>query len=370
MAELELKSVRKAFGDLEVIHGVSLRIADGEFVVLVGPSGCGKSTLLRMIAGLEKVTEGDVLIDGDVVNDVTAAERGLAMVFQSYALYPHMSVYKNMAFGLENSRMDRAEIDRRVTRAAEMLRITPYLQRKPRALSGGQRQRVAIGRAIVRDPKIFLFDEPLSNLDAELRVTMRKELAGLHDELGGTMIYVTHDQIEAMTLANTIVVLRDGYVEQIGRPLELYNRPRNRFVAGFIGSPKMNLLDGHVTESNGEALTVMLAGEHTIPIPFGGGRAAPGDPITLGIRPEHMSVVDDGQASATIPVKVDLNEQLGGETYLYCTADGLPQLTIHQPGQRRAQRGDALRLSIETDQAHLFDGAGDALGHGRAAEHD
>ena len=372
MAELELKNVRKSYGDLEVIHGVSLKIADGEFVVLVGPSGCGKSTLLRMIAGLEKITDGEVLIDGEIANHVTAAERGLAMVFQSYALYPHMSVYKNMAFGLENTRMDRAEIDRRVRRAAEMLRITDYLQRKPRALSGGQRQRVAIGRAIVRDPKIFLFDEPLSNLDAELRVTMRKELSGLHAEIGGTMIYVTHDQVEAMTLADTIVVLRDGYVEQIGRPLDLYNRPRNRFVAGFIGSPKMNLLDGTVTALNGAAVTVTLNGDHAIPLPFGADRLSPGDPVTLGIRPEHLDIVDDGDGddTATIAAKVDLNEQLGGETYLYCSAAGLPQLTIHQPGQRPVVRGAALRLRVQTDQAHLFDHAGDTLGRGVEAAGD
>ncbi len=251
MTEIRLNNVTKAFGNVEVIHGIDLHVESGQFVVFVGPSGCGKSTLLRIIAGLEKVTGGDVVINGDVVNAVPASERGLAMVFQSYALYPHMSVYKNMAFGLENSRMPRAEIESRVNAAAAMLQITPYLNRRPKQLSGGQRQRVAIGRAIVRDPKAFLFDEPLSNLDAELRVTMRKELAALHAKLGGTMIYVTHDQIEAMTLANKIVVLNSGRVEQIGAPLDLYNRPQNTFVAGFIGSPRMNLLEAEIAAGDG-----------------------------------------------------------------------------------------------------------------------
>ena len=242
MATLRLNQVNKIFGSTHVIHDVDLDVADGEFVVFVGPSGCGKSTLLRMIAGLEQITSGTAEIDGQVVNDVSAAERGLAMVFQSYALYPHMSVYQNMAFGLENNRMPKPEIDKRVNEAARMLRIEELLRRKPRALSGGQRQRVAIGRAIVREPKIFLLDEPLSNLDAELRVLMRAELSDLHRRLAATMIYVTHDQVEAMTLADKIVVLRDGRVEQVGRPLDLYNHPANHFVAGFIGSPKMNFL--------------------------------------------------------------------------------------------------------------------------------
>ncbi len=267
MAHLELREVTKRYGDVEIIHGVDLEALDGEFVVLVGPSGCGKSTLLRMIAGLEEASSGDVVINGERVNHVPASDRGLAMVFQSYALYPHMTVYKNMAFGLENTRMARDQIDARVHRAAEMLQITEYLQRKPKALSGGQRQRVAIGRAIVREPKIFLFDEPLSNLDAELRVTMRKELAALHAEIGGTMIYVTHDQTEAMTLANRIVVLRDGNIEQIGSPLELYNQPQNLFVAGFIGSPKMNFIETAV-ESVGGGSLALAAGPHRIELPF------------------------------------------------------------------------------------------------------
>ena len=280
MTEIRLKNVLKAYGKVEVIHGIDLHVESGEFVVFVGPSGCGKSTLLRIIAGLEKVTGGEVLIDGDVVNTIPASERGLAMVFQSYALYPHMSVYKNMAFGLENSRMPRSEIESRVNQAAAMLQITDYLHRRPKQLSGGQRQRVAIGRAIVRDPKAFLFDEPLSNLDAELRVAMRKELAALHGKLGGTMIYVTHDQIEAMTLANKIVVLNAGRVEQIGAPLDLYNNPQNTFVAGFIGSPRMNLLEADIAE--GEGGLALSVGNQRISIP---------SRLTIEVSPKSMSPV-------------------------------------------------------------------------------
>src|SRR5919112_3767050 len=266
MAELKLIDIKKSYGAVTIIHGVDLAIADGEFVVFVGPSGCGKSTLLRIIAGLEEVSVGEIQIDGKSVTRVPASDRGLAMVFQSYALYPHMSVYKNMAFALENMGLGRSEIDQRVRRAAQMLRLTDYLERKPKALSGGQRQRVAIGRAIVRDPKIFLFDEPLSNLDAELRVATRKELAALHGEIGGTMIYVTHDQVEAMTLADRIVVLRSGRIEQVGTPLEVYNRPANLFVAGFIGSPRMNLLPARLVEASG-ALNLELSSDIVLPIP-------------------------------------------------------------------------------------------------------
>ncbi|HVO90626.1 MAG TPA: sn-glycerol-3-phosphate ABC transporter ATP-binding protein UgpC, partial [Casimicrobiaceae bacterium] len=258
MASLQLRSVVKRFGETTAIHGVDLDVPDGEFVVFVGPSGCGKSTLLRMIAGLESVSEGDVLIDGKRVNDVSAAQRGLAMVFQSYALYPHMTVHQNLAFGLENLRTPRAEVERKVNDAARMLKLDELLQRRPTQLSGGQRQRVAIGRAIVRSPSIFLFDEPLSNLDAELRVAMRAEITGLHQRLRTTMIYVTHDQVEAMTMADRIVVLRGGRVEQTGTPLELYNRPANRFVAGFIGSPQMNFLHGRATGPNDSVSGIVL----------------------------------------------------------------------------------------------------------------
>ncbi|WP_419909583.1 ABC transporter ATP-binding protein [Hoeflea sp.] len=359
MTEIILKDVRKAYGDVEVIHGIDLSIDSGKFVVFVGPSGCGKSTLLRIIAGLEGVTSGDVVIDGDVVNAQPASERGLAMVFQSYALYPHMSVYKNMAFGLENSKMPREEIEQRVNDAASMLQITPYLKRRPKALSGGQRQRVAIGRAIVRDPKAFLFDEPLSNLDAELRVTMRKELAGLHAKLGGTMIYVTHDQVEAMTLANTIVVLNAGRIEQVGAPLDLYNRPQNTFVAGFIGSPRMNLVDAAAEASDGRI--ELVTGPQRIAI-SSSIRITRSDKITFGARPEHIEIVDEKDADIT--ATVDLSEQLGGETYLYCTPEGMPQLTVHQLGQLPVHNGQEVHLRFDRAAMHLFDGDGKVIANG------
>ncbi|ROU03667.1 ABC transporter ATP-binding protein [Histidinibacterium lentulum] len=357
MTEIRLETIRKAYGDVEVIHGVDLEVRSGEFVVFVGPSGCGKSTLLRIIAGLEDITSGSLKIDGTEVNHVTAADRGLSMVFQSYALYPHMTVYKNMAFGLENSRMPKAEIDARVREAAAMLQITDYLNRRPKALSGGQRQRVAIGRAIVREPRAFLFDEPLSNLDAELRVTMRKELAALHAKIGGTMIYVTHDQIEAMTLADRIVVLQKGRIEQVGKPLELYNRPQNLFVAGFIGSPRMNLIETTVTE--GPAL---VSGAARIALPPGA-PVTPGASVTAGFRPEHLDIVEgDGD----IAVTVTFAEQLGGETYLYCAAEGLPQITVHRPGQLPVEKGQALSLRLDRKQLHLFDADGQVLANGLA----
>jgi ABC-type sugar transport system ATPase subunit len=352
MAELALSGVRKSFGATHVLHGIDLTVADGEFVVFVGPSGCGKSTLLRVIAGLEEVTEGSVAIDGADVTGLPASERGLAMVFQSYALYPHMSVYKNMAFALENMGLPRDEIDMRVWRAAGMLRLTDYLERKPKALSGGQRQRVAIGRAIVRDPKIFLFDEPLSNLDAELRVATRKELAGLHAELGGTMIYVTHDQVEAMTLADRIVVLNGGRIEQVGTPLDLYNRPDNLFVAGFIGSPRMNLLPGAVARSG-----IVTLGEGGHEIACETGALATGAPVTLGVRPEHLSL-SDGQG---LPLAIDLVERLGGESYLYGASPGLPQITLKLDGQSGHQRGETVALAFPLQSLHLFDEAGQAV---------
>lgn len=359
MTEIQLKNVRKAYGDLEVIHGIDLQVHSGEFCVFVGPSGCGKSTLLRIIAGLEGITSGEIAIDGAIVNSISAAERGLAMVFQSYALYPHMSVYKNMAFGLENTRMPRAEIDKRVLKAAELLQITDYLARKPKALSGGQRQRVAIGRAIVRDPKAFLFDEPLSNLDAELRVVMRKELSALHAKIGGTMIYVTHDQIEAMTLADKIVVLQKGMVEQVGAPLELYNRPCNAFVAGFIGSPRMNLFKGKaVREAGGLAINIGGALLNIPNLPS----LRDGDKVTVGIRPEHITVETDGLAD--LHTTVNLSEQLGGETYLYCDSPGLPQITLHQPGQLPIVKGEALPLWFDRARVHIFDAEGKAIANG------
>jgi multiple sugar transport system ATP-binding protein len=363
MAHLELDGVTKSYGTIEIIHGVDLEVKDGEFVVFVGPSGCGKSTLLRMIAGLEDISGGDVKIDGAIVNAIPASERGLAMVFQSYALYPHMSVYKNMAFGLENMGLPKAEIEKRVSGAATLLRLTDYLQRKPKALSGGQRQRVAIGRAIVRNPKICLFDEPLSNLDAELRVAMRKELSALHADLGGTMIYVTHDQVEAMTLANRIVVLRAGRIEQVGAPLDLYNRPDNLFVATFIGSPKMNVVEASVASTDGSHAELTLPGSRKLSLSFGGDLLKAGQKVSLGIRPEHIDVVPDGD----LEMNVDLAEQLGGETYFYATADGLPQFTIRETGQAGRGRGDAVRISPRRDCVHLFAEDGTAIQHGAVA---
>jgi ABC-type sugar transport system ATPase subunit len=365
MAHLALQSVTKSFGSLQIIHGIDLEVGDREFVVFVGPSGCGKSTLLRLIAGLEQPTSGEIVMDGKTVTGVPASDRGLAMVFQSYALYPHMSVYKNMAFGLENAGLPRADIDRRVTRAASMLRLDDYLDRKPKALSGGQRQRVAIGRAIVRDPKIFLFDEPLSNLDAELRVAMRKELAGLHAEIGGTMIYVTHDQVEAMTLASRIVVLRSGRIEQVGAPLDLYNRPDNLFVATFIGSPKMNAIPAEIVAIDAGGTRLAFGEGNALVLDGTIAGIAVGDAVTIGIRPEHCELAPDGAADCE--AVVEFAEQLGGETYLYCSAVKLEQLTVRQAGQHMKTRGDRVRLSFPRDRLHLFDAQGLALRHGHDA---
>jgi ABC-type sugar transport system ATPase subunit len=347
MASLTLRNVVKSFGPVRVIHGISLDVTDGEFVVFVGPSGCGKSTLLRIIAGLETATEGEVRIDGSVVNELPAAARGLAMVFQSYALYPHMSVYQNLAFGLENARTPRAEVAERVARAARMLQIEALLSRKPRQLSGGQRQRVAIGRAITRNPRIFLFDEPLSNLDAELRVQMRVELSKLHEELGTTMIYVTHDQVEAMTMADKIVVLRDGRLEQAGRPLELYNRPLNRFVAGFIGSPRMNFVAGKVAAQEGGRLTLQSAGLPALSVAAEG--AAVGEPVTIGVRPEHLAVGAEGW-----PLEVEVIEQLGGTSYMHGRLPSGERLTIAETGQTALQAGTAIRVAPAPQHLHVF----------------
>jgi multiple sugar transport system ATP-binding protein len=351
MATLELDRVVKRFGDAEVVHGVDLRAEHGEFCVFVGPSGCGKSTLLRMIAGLEDVSSGEIRIDGQRVNELGAAQRGLAMVFQSYALYPHMTVWQNLAFGLENMKMRRPEIEERVRTAARMLQIEELLGRRPRQLSGGQRQRVAIGRAVVREPKIFLFDEPLSNLDAELRVQMRIELASLHDRLGNTMVYVTHDQVEAMTMADRIVVLRQGNVEQVGAPLELYNRPANRFVAGFIGSPRMNFLDGRILRADASGVLVEIPGVPPLALSADGSGCRVGDPVALGVRPEHVRV--DGPANAA-EARVGATEQLGSDSYLYCELAEGQKLTIHHPGQTRIQRQDVVRVAFDPAACHLF----------------
>ena len=350
MATVELDNLVKDYGDVRAIQGVSLTIEDGEFCVFVGPSGCGKSTLLRMIAGLEEITGGELRIDGERVNEQRASERGLAMVFQTYALYPHMTVRQNLAFGLENIRTPKPEIDSRVAEAARMLQIEPYLDRRPKQLSGGQRQRVAIGRAVVREPRVFLFDEPLSNLDAELRVVMRGEISGLHHRLGNTMIYVTHDQVEAMTMADKIVVLRAGIIEQVGTPLELYNRPANQFVAGFIGSPRMNFIEVTVGKSGANTVAVKDAAGRTYEAAVSGDGLKPGDAAVLGIRPDHLDIVGEGG----VPVTVQAIEQLGGESYLYCETESGAKLTAHISGQTAVKRGDTAHAVFRPEFTHLF----------------
>ena len=352
MSGLILEHVFKRYDSLTVLHDINLTVAPGEFVVFVGPSGCGKSTLLRMIAGLEPISDGDLLIGGARMNDVAAADRGIAMVFQSYALYPHMNVYKNMAFALETARMPKAEIEARVQRSAAILQLEHLLTRKPKQLSGGQRQRVAIGRAIVRDPEIFLFDEPLSNLDAELRVQMRVEIASLHKRLNNTMIYVTHDQVEAMTLDDKIVVLRAGRVEQVGTPLDLYNHPANRFVAGFIGSPKMNFLELAPAQPGGGP---RLA-EQPLDLPF---RVPPGTAVTFGIRPEHLRV---GPGAVSLgEARVALVEQLGSASLIYGHLPDGQAVTLQLEGQRRVAPGESVPLSCAAADCHLFHPDGTAF---------
>ncbi len=359
MAAVTLSGVRKSFGPVEVIKGVDLEIADGEFVVFVGPSGCGKSTLLRMIAGLEEVTAGTVAIGGKVMNDQEPAERGIAMVFQSYALYPHMTVAENMAFALKLAKADKAETARRVKAAAEVLNIAHLLDRKPKALSGGQRQRVAIGRAIVREPEVFLFDEPLSNLDAALRVRMRYEFAGLHQRLKTTMIYVTHDQVEAMTLADRIVVLNGGVIEQVGAPMDLYENPANLFVAEFIGSPKMNLVPGEIVEAGARGATVRLDSGETLKAAVDASSARPGEAVIVGVRPEHLSTTSAG---GQLPVTASFVESLGNATYAYVAREGRDEtLTVQLPGEVRPAAGEALTLQVPADKTYLFDAEGRAF---------
>jgi len=343
MTTVTLDAVRKSFGDREVVHGVTCDIADSELVVVVGPSGCGKSTLLRMVAGLETVTAGTVAIDGRVVNGVEPKDRDIAMVFQNYALYPHMSVYDNMAYGLRMRRMSRAEIRSRVGRAAEILQIDGLLQRKPRQLSGGQRQRVAMGRAIVRDPKVFLFDEPLSNLDAQLRVQMRVEIKRLQQELATTSLYVTHDQVEAMTLADRLIVMNAGTVDQIGRPLDLYERPATAFVAGFIGSPAMNLIAGRL---DGNAVAISDAA-----LPVAPPNGAADRRVLVGLRPEHLDLMPDGP----LALRIELLERLGADTILHGRlADGV-RMTARTPAHFAPALGDTARFSIRAERVHLFD---------------
>jgi len=361
MASLKLDRIGKRFGTATVIHDVELDVADGEFVVFVGPSGCGKSTLLRMISGLEPVSDGDLFIDGKRVNDVPAAQRGLAMVFQSYALYPHMTVRQNLAFGLENLRTPAEEIEKRVQAAAKLPRLDALLQRRPTQLSGGQRQRVAIGRAIVREPRIFLFDEPLSNLDAELRVAMRAEITALHRRLRTTMIYVTHDQVEAMTMADKIVVLRAGRVEQIGSPLDLYRRPRNRFVAGFIGSPQMNFLKASATARDDAHMNVALEAAPATPVEVRArASVGPGSPIHVGIRPEHVRLDAPAEPAIEVVAVVERLEQLGGISFVYCRLPSGEALTVQVLGPLGQRAGESIALRLPVASLHLFSGTEDA----------
>ncbi len=354
MSELQLSDVRKSYGNFEVIKGVDLDIKTGEFVVFVGPSGCGKSTLLRMIAGLEEITSGDLRIDGERMNDVDPSKRGIAMVFQSYALYPHMTVRENMGFALRFAGVPKAEIEQRVGEAANILELGPLLDRKPKQLSGGQRQRVAIGRAIVRHPKIFLFDEPLSNLDAELRVHMRIEIARLHKKLATTIVYVTHDQVEAMTLADKIVVMRGGVVEQVGSPLDLYDDPANLFVAGFIGSPKMNFLTG-IIDAGGTQVRLPDFGNATIPVAIK--EATPGSSVTIGIRPEHFG----GSGSASLDLTIDMLEHLGGETFAYARHGDGELIIIETKNGRGLKAGDSIAARFDPAAALVFDADGRRL---------
>jgi len=357
MAGLELRNLRKSYGEVEVIKGVDLSVEDGEFVVFVGPSGCGKSTLLRMIAGLEDISDGELLIGGRLVNEVEPRDRGIAMVFQSYALYPHMSVYDNFGFGLMLAKTPKAERDRKIREAAKILQMEHLLERKPSQLSGGQRQRVAIGRAIVRQPEVFLFDEPLSNLDAALRVDMRMEIAKLHNDLGATMIYVTHDQVEAMTLADKIVVLDGGVVQQVGAPIELYQRPANLFVAGFIGSPKMNFMTVKVDKVTDETLTVSGKDVVALVLALPGRPVRPGETLTLGVRPHDLLP----NRSGAIVGRVGLIERLGSETTVSLELpSGAPLLAVLE-GDHLLRRGDSMALSIAPEKALLFDTDGNGL---------
>jgi lactose/L-arabinose transport system ATP-binding protein len=344
MSGVTLNQVVKRYGNVQVIHGIDLTIEDGEFCVFVGPSGCGKSTLLRMVAGLEETTEGSMHIGTRNVTHMDPAARGVAMVFQTYALYPHMTVEQNMGFGLKMTGHPASEIKTKVAEASRILKLDPYLKRKPSALSGGQRQRVAIGRAIVRGPEVFLFDEPLSNLDAELRVEMRVEIARLHKEIGATMIYVTHDQVEAMTLADKIVVLRGGHIEQVGAPLDLYRDPDNRFVAGFIGSPSMNFLKGTVRGTAIEAPGLAT----TVPAPTA---CADGAAVEVGLRPEHLAVDRAGDSHT-----VDLTEALGGVSYAYLVSKTTGErLIVEERGDTRSREGETVGLSFEPQRAYVFD---------------
>jgi multiple sugar transport system ATP-binding protein len=350
MASVSFQNIAKAFGSTKVIHGISFDIKDGEFMVLVGPSGCGKSTLLRMLAGLEEISSGTIAIDSKVVNDVESKDRDIAMVFQSYALYPHMTVGDNMAFSLKLRKADAKVTAERVANAAKILNLGPYLQRFPRELSGGQRQRVAMGRAIVRDPKVFLFDEPLSNLDAKLRVAMRAEIKALHQRLKTTTVYVTHDQVEAMTMADRIVVMHDGRIEQIGAPLELYDHPDNLFVAQFIGSPAMNVMNGKVKRTSGSAHVEVACG---VRWPLHAGPGADGQAVAYGIRPGDLRL-SSANADGAVPAEIVVVEPTGAETELLIQA-GDDQLILVTHGRPNVNPGDRVGLSIDPAKVHVFD---------------
>ncbi|MDC0713817.1 sn-glycerol-3-phosphate ABC transporter ATP-binding protein UgpC [Stigmatella sp. ncwal1] len=356
MATLDIRSLTKSFGDTRVIKGVDLRVEDHEFCVFLGPSGCGKSTLLRLIAGLEEATAGEILLDGKPITDLPPARRNLAMVFQSYALYPHMTVRQNMSFALDLAKVEPSVIEEKVRRTARILELEPLLDRKPAALSGGQRQRVAIGRAIVREPRIFLFDEPLSNLDASLRAQMRLEIARLHQEFKATMIYVTHDQVEAMTLADKVVLFNGGNIEQRGSPQELYHRPVNRFVAGFLGTPQMAFLEA---TQQGDSLA--LANGKAIAAPTELKRQEQGRGVTIGVRPEQLTLAEAGQG--TLDGRIEVIERLGSDAYVYLTIPNLGRLTVRCPGDLAATEGSTAAVVIKSNGYHVFDADGVALFH-------
>ena len=358
MAYIEINNINKYFGENHIIKDVSLEIKSRSFTVLVGPSGCGKSTMLRMIAGLEDINSGTISIDNLVVNDLPPKQRNIAMVFQSYALYPHMTVFDNMAFGLKLEKRSKEEISERVNEAAKILQIENYLNRKPKQLSGGQRQRVAIGRAITRKPKVFLFDEPLSNLDAALRVQMRVELAKLHNELNATMIYVTHDQTEAMTLADDIVVLDEGTISQKGTPLDLYNKPKNFFVAGFIGSPKMNFIDSKISSTSVEKVEINLMNSGNLLIPIESSNISSGDKVTLGIRPEHLTINEENDV--VWEGNVFVIEKLGSGTFLYIEKENEP-LVAAVEGDTNIKVGDKVKVGFNANRCYLFSSQGLAL---------
>ena len=359
MGSIKLENVEKWFGDLQVIKGIDLEIGDGEFVIFVGPSGCGKSTLLRMIAGLEETSRGRILLDGDDVTDRLPSERGLSMVFQSYALYPHMDVRDNMGFSLKTAGSPKSEIEQKVGRAAEILKLDDYLDRRPKALSGGQRQRVAIGRAIVRKPAVFLFDEPLSNLDAGLRARVRLDFITRHQQLRTTTLYVTHDQVEAMTMADTLIVMNQGRIEQIGTPSELYARPANLFVARFLGMPEMNLIQGTLIETRGGVTNVMLPSGKTLAVPLTGEASKHGAPLTIGIRPQDL--IEHGNGPMRIDATVRLVERLGSRTNIHIVADGIGALVWQRPRDCAPEPGTPLHLSVDASALHLFGENGSRL---------